>query len=40
MTSFSKNGETLGTMSIRSIYEGYPINVDNLLIEKKISDIK
>ncbi|CAD8086225.1 unnamed protein product [Paramecium sonneborni] len=40
MTSFNKNQEVLGKMVIRSIYDGYHINVDNLLIEKKIDDIK
>ncbi|CAD8084641.1 unnamed protein product [Paramecium sonneborni] len=40
MTSFNKNQEILGRMVIRSIYDGYHINVDNLLIEKKIEDIK
>lgn len=40
MTSFNKNGNILGKMPIRSIYEGYHINVSNLLIEKKISDLK
>lgn len=40
MTSFNKDEEILGRMVIRSIYDGYHINVDNLLIEKKIEDIK
>ncbi|CAD8172379.1 unnamed protein product [Paramecium octaurelia] len=40
MTSFNKDQEILGRMVIRSIYDGYHINVDNLLIEKKIEDIK
>lgn len=40
MTKFNKDDEILGSMVIRSIYDGYHISIDNLLIEKKIDEIK